>query len=344
MFEIEPSRFLKQSARLLYWWRLSRMMVAEKPDPRVFMTAESFLADTAKEAYENLLKQGKPVWGSLVQANSMIFEWGQHNLPASYIYSPEDYFGDNPNHLLEISNRIFALKGTQTGDAALDALANRITDERKDSFSYPVPYQVTDGHEVYLTSVMLFRESLPEGRLTSRLLPLLVDPPNNGLALPLPLMFWSKKMIGYLGPGIRGQIKEEIWKTIWQTEVSPPEFQPALGGDREIRDDEIDWLIETPPVKISATAHHVLRDHLLSAGHLAIGAILVFKEEDEIGLSLMKRGDNEPCAKFMLEDVMYCFPSGQFNEREGVKIDYQNGPFQRGMIFEEIFAEAPTFH
>lgn len=329
-----PSSYLKRSENRLFMWRLCPLFVSSGDDPRQFLAASSTLAEEAKQAYENLLKKGKVVWGSLVQANSMIFEPGNQNLPASYIYSPEDYFRDHPKHLLEISNRIFSLKGGGTGDELLDATADLITDEQQDKFSYPIPYQLTDGHEVYLSSVLLIRSCLPEGRLTSRLLPMLVNPPDNGLMLPLPLKFWSKQLLQSLTTGSPKQMKQEVWQTISQTEKSPPQFSPLLGGAREQK--EPVWLIETPPIRISVKAHQLLRDYLVNAGLLENGAVSVSEQAGQYSLKLIPRSENELGSSFMLEDVMYCFSSDQFSAMDGVSIDYISGPFQCGLDFKKV--------
>ena len=329
-----PSNYLKRSENLLFMWRLCPLFVSSGDDPRQFLAETSTLSEEAKQAYENLIKKGKVVWGSLVQANLDIFEPGNQNLPASYIYSPENYFRDNPHHLLEISSRIFSLKGGGTGDELLDATADQITDQQKDKFSYPIPYQLTDGHEVYMCSVLLIRSCLPEGRLTSRLMPMLINPPDNGLMLPLPLKFWSKQLLQCMATGFPQQMKQEEWTTISQTEKSPPQFEPLLGGPREMP--EPVWLSDTPPIKISVKAHQLLRDYLVDARLLENGAVLVGEQMGQYSLKLIPRSENEFDGSLMLEDVMYCFSSDHFSEMDGVSIDYISGPFQCGLDFKKV--------
>ncbi|MCA9005340.1 MAG: hypothetical protein KDA70_08690 [Planctomycetaceae bacterium] len=329
-----PSSFIKRSENLISMWRFCPLFVMSADNPRRFMSEASNFAEEAKQAYEDLLKNGKIVWGSLVQANVDIFEPGNQNLLASYIYSPENYFLDNPQHLLEISNRIFRLKGRKTGDELMDAAAERITDEHKDSFSYPIPYQLTDGHQVYLSSVLLMRSCLPEGRLTSRLMPMLVNPPDNGFILPLPLRFWSNPLQQCMAFGFPQKVEQGIWTTIWQTEKSPPQFQPLIGGERAEK--EPDWVNDTLPIKISVKAHQLLRDYLIDARLLENGAVQVGEHAGQFFLKLIHRNENELGGSLMLEDVMYCFSSDQFSEKDGMSIDYITGPFQCGLDFKKV--------
>jgi len=330
-----PAKLLKQGESRLFMWRLCSWFVTDGGDPRSFNTEPSFLADAAKQAYENLLKEGKLVWGSLVQANTAIFEPGADNLPATYIYSTEEYFKSNPSHLLEIANRIFNLKGKKSGDALLDATAELVTDERKDSCSHPIPYRLTDGHEVYICSVYLFRCFLPAGRLTSRTQPLLVNPPHNGLALPLPLKFWSKQLITEMTNPSGQQSDQTLWKTIWQTEESPPAFFPVFGGNVE---PVVDWIVDTPPIMVSENAYQLFESYILEQGPLEAAAVVVDQIEGEFSIGIQNRTDCEPYSKMLIREIMFCFPSGRFSEKEGVSIDYTLGPFQKGFLFKDATA------
>ena len=332
---MEPlSRLLDESEDRLKRWRKEPSLYRAKGNPRRFNRLGTSLARSAKEAYENLLCEGRVVWGSLVQANVGIFQPGVNDLPATYIFSTEDYFKNNPNHLLEISNRIFKLKGAISGDTLIDATAERITDEYKDSCGYPIPYRLTEGHDVYMSSVFLFRSYLPERRLTSRILPLLVNVPHNGLALPLPLNFWSDQMIEWISSGAAQRSEIRMWETVWQTQESPEPFVPVFGGESQ---EEPNWIVDTPPVLISENAYSKLWWELLFFSLFSKAVRLVQNGNYfDMELGAPKRLGPAYYASVKIRGIRFYYPSGVLSEKEGVSIDFTDGPFQSGYYFRRV--------
>lgn len=332
---MEPlSRVLDESEEMLKRWRKEPALYHSKGNPRQFNRFGTSLAKSAKQAYENLLCEGTVVWGSVVQANVGIFQPGGNDLPATYIFSTEDYFKNNPPHLLEISNRIFKLKETESGDTLIDETAERITDEYKDSCGYPIPYRLTEGHDVYMSSVFLFRSYLPERRLTSRILPLLVNIPYNGLALPLPLNFWSDQMIAWISSAAAQRGEIQMWETVWQKQESPEPFVPVLGGEPQ---EEPNWIVATPPVLISENAYKKLRWELMFFSLFSKAVRMVQKGKYfDMELGAPKRLGPAYYASVKIRGITFYYPSSVLSDKEGVSIDYTDGPFQSGYYFRRV--------
>lgn len=136
-------------------------------------------SDPLKKFYKRqgqLLAHGRVVWGGVVQANSLLFEPGASDHPAKIIYSNDPYFDDQNYHLLEIAERLFALKGTTPEDPELALAAKSVTDEMKRQFGVHLPKSLTDGMEVISSETMIIRAHLPFGMLVDRALPLLIHP------------------------------------------------------------------------------------------------------------------------------------------------------------------------
>ena len=71
------------------------------------------------EDYKRVLREGRLVWGAVVQANDHLFGPGSHDHPAEIIYAPDPGHGNDLATLAQLAHRIFALKGTTPNDEGL---------------------------------------------------------------------------------------------------------------------------------------------------------------------------------------------------------------------------------
>jgi hypothetical protein len=142
--------------------------------------------DPLKKFYgrrSRLLKHGTVVWCAVVQANSLLFEPGAGDHPAKVIFSNDPYFDDEPYHLLEIAERLFALKGTTPNDPELLTAAKSVTDEMERKFNVLLPKSLTDGKDVISSETMIVRSHLPFRMIIDRSLPLLIHPSTDQVML-----------------------------------------------------------------------------------------------------------------------------------------------------------------
>lgn len=326
---------LNESQEKLQRWRENQQLFQSVANPRSYYHSNSVLPYAAKKAYDNLLMEGTVVWGSLVQANTGIFQPGNEDLPALYVFSQEDYFKEFPPHLVEISSRLFALKGTKTGQPLIDETAERITNEYKNSCGYPIPYRLTDGHDVFLSVVFLFRDHLPYGRLTSRIMPLLVNLPHNGLALPLPLNFWTEELIYQVSTGAVQNLEVPHWDLVWQTRSRPELLRPEFGGEVESNPR---WITSLPPIQVSEAAYnqicHKLRFHSL----LFPKRVFIRREGDTFSMALKPRGNMKANPHIQVREITFYYPPDEFSRKNGVSIEFTDGPFDREFVFRRVTA------
>lgn len=139
-----------------------------------------------------LLAEGEIVWGALVQANTLLFQPGPSDHPAMLVYSLDRYFDARPAELRMIGSKVFALKGTEPDDPALNSLARLITDEVERSMGLRLP-RVFSPQELLSATFMVFREHVPNGVLSCGLFPILVHPSTQAVLI-VPFEFWPTEL------------------------------------------------------------------------------------------------------------------------------------------------------
>jgi hypothetical protein len=142
-----------------------------------------------------LYREGRVVWGALVQANSRLFRQSWGDAPAVAVYSLDPYFKERPQELREIGRTLFQLKGTAPPDEDLARFAAILTDERTVELKLPVPVRLTGGRSVFYTTILVMRKHLPAGWLASSVFPLVVSPALTEATMILPSRFWDDALV-----------------------------------------------------------------------------------------------------------------------------------------------------
>jgi len=142
-----------------------------------------------------LLMCGKVVWGCVVQANERLFRPGKLDSPAMLVYSPDTYYDNQPELLVEMASHLFALKGTQSDDPEVDAFAKVITNEMERAMRNHIPMQISHGRDVFTTCVMVHRRHIPNRMLSQTLLPLIILPEQTKATIILPSRYWSNPLL-----------------------------------------------------------------------------------------------------------------------------------------------------
>ena len=140
-----------------------------------------------------LLKEGKIVWGAVIQANKQLFSAGQIDCPALLAYSDDTYFDDRPQELRLIGRKIFALKDTEPTDPALKHVAQLVSDEMDRSMGFKLP-PVFSNRDINAAAFLVFRKHIPKGVLSAGTLPLLVHPSTEAVMI-VPFEFWPIQLI-----------------------------------------------------------------------------------------------------------------------------------------------------
>lgn len=136
--------------------------------------------------------EGKVALGVLVQANEKLFQKGIFDLPANYIYTTDMYYYDHPEELIDLAYALFDTKGGHGYLPSIQTLADILEDEIERVFAYKLPRNITEGRDVYFTSVLVCRKHLAEKKIVGKVTPLIVLENEQPDAMILPHWFWAE--------------------------------------------------------------------------------------------------------------------------------------------------------
>jgi hypothetical protein len=178
-----------------------------------------------------LLKEGEVVWGTHVQANSLLFRRGFANCPATFIYSRHPDIDDDPDLLTGIAERLFALKGKRWRDSYEQRYGDMLADEWERAMRMRAPPTLTDGLPVTSTSVFVCRRHLPERTLGLRAVPLLRHPDTPATVI-VPHWFWPKAYVERWAAAVNERTADQRWVTVhpraavWLRELAARDRMP----------------------------------------------------------------------------------------------------------------------
>ena len=141
---------------------------------------------------KRLISEGRVVWAALVQANSLLFEAGEHDHPAMLVYSEDPYFEARPHELRAIADKIYQLKSTKPDDPEEQLVAAHVSNEMDRNMGWQLPGLLTDKN-VRAASFMIFRKHIPNGMLEATTFPLLIHPATAAVLI-VPVAFWPVSM------------------------------------------------------------------------------------------------------------------------------------------------------
>lgn len=147
------------------------------------------------ENKQDVFKYGNIVWGHIVQANTLLFEPGEDDCPASVLFCPDPKQVIHFETLQSAAQRMFQLKNTTPSDPELLKIAQALTNEVTRTFGVKVPQQFSDGFSLYQASTFIARKHLPNGVLSRPLFPLLVNSKSPFYCFPLPSQYWSNSLV-----------------------------------------------------------------------------------------------------------------------------------------------------
>lgn len=142
-----------------------------------------------------LLANGKVVWGHVVQANCALFEPGKRNAPGEIVYSLDEDIPLLQLHLQQLAVELLTLKGTKQDHPELLHISEYLADELIRVFGLPVPRSVSLNHRFQISTTLFVRKHLPQRQIGRTMLPVIVNPNEPHVVLPLPERFWPEELV-----------------------------------------------------------------------------------------------------------------------------------------------------
>jgi hypothetical protein len=222
------------------------------------------------DGWVHSVKNGKVAWGVVVQANRQLWSTGTEDCPAMVAWSPDDEFESDPATLKAVVAKLHVVQAGSKHPAEFEELHHFLNDDlRRESFLL-VPKRLTNGRNVVLSTIMVFRNHLPQGYLAKTTLPICVGEQWDFPVL-LPSVAWTKNLIEW-----------------WNTEDKSQLFRSRISmiggrGDRES---------SLPPV----IRHHLTASLLL---HPWIATIPIFLLSVG-GVGVKTFGHRAPISEFQI--------------------------------------------
>jgi hypothetical protein len=143
-----------------------------------------------------IFSHGELVWGQVVQANSILYDDADpHDAPAAYIYSLDTDFEEDVMALAEIADNLYGIRGETTDNPQTQPCADMLGDGYARNLLAQVPYDLTDGRDVYYTCGVIPRKYLPLPQLAAPLFPLIIVPGKTEATWLLPSRWWPQELI-----------------------------------------------------------------------------------------------------------------------------------------------------
>ncbi|MBO7369043.1 MAG: hypothetical protein J6U25_02005 [Clostridia bacterium] len=144
-----------------------------------------------------VLSGGEIFYGYIVIANGDLFQRNYYSktLPADIVYSKDEYFESDPLALKKIAEDLCYNYNSDDRIDSLELYKKFITNEM-------LPLDLTDGREVYVTTVMIHRRHLPLNYITDPLLPIIADPLNSTSTFVVDSKYWTEAFVGHSINGI----------------------------------------------------------------------------------------------------------------------------------------------
>lgn len=143
-------------------------------------------------------REGKVVWGALVQANKQLIQSRNPHMPNGYpgeiVYDPTGR--TNATELMAYAHKLYELKTKDSDNPELATHGQRLKNEREYVIGRPYPSSLTN-LPLRISTVFFWRHHLPNGLLSQSFFPILIHDKYKGVATPLPSRFWKQQFIEY---------------------------------------------------------------------------------------------------------------------------------------------------
>lgn len=139
-----------------------------------------------------LLREGRLVFGHLVQNHSTAFEVGTGDAPGVALYSPDAAYVEDPSPLVALAKQLRGWKqAKEAPDARFTRIVNGLIHEVDPMVGLQVPPDAVEGRDVFLTSLIFVRKDLPDGFISMNTpLPMLLHATRPGVCRLVPSIYW----------------------------------------------------------------------------------------------------------------------------------------------------------
>lgn len=144
---------------------------------------------------KSLARNGKIVYGHLIQANSKIFRrviFGG-SLPGVMLFSMDPYYDKHPEEINNIANEIYKYKNHKYAPIEIRKFVELISNEYTYVQNAELPMSLTPNGKVYYTTFMIWRKHLIKKHLTVSIFPIIADPDNVKSSMIVPKEYWTKE-------------------------------------------------------------------------------------------------------------------------------------------------------
>lgn len=174
--KIRPPSWINHSIKYHNHWTYSRLLELYK-------------------SQQLLYKNGKIVWGHIIQANEELFSHGSSDSPAAIVYSLSEAVDEDPELLRTVSRGLGSIKGKQLTSKELQKFADKLAHEATIDLKIPIPKQFSFGLQFYYSVTVVIRKHLPKNHLVGSLFPFLICPTKTDSGMILPGKYWSKEFL-----------------------------------------------------------------------------------------------------------------------------------------------------
>jgi hypothetical protein len=147
------------------------------------------------EHQAKLLTEGELHWGFVHRANGSLFgPYGGPAAPGTVIHGDDAVLDRSPHRLEWASTTLHqGASGPEPRDPVAKRVVSYLADELDRATFVPLPTAWTEGLPLFMSTVLIVRERLPERRLTSSYVPLLVHHEARSVML-LPSELWTRDL------------------------------------------------------------------------------------------------------------------------------------------------------
>lgn len=185
-----------------------------------------------------LLREGRIVWGRLVQANTRLFEVGhEEGLPGDVLYDPAGIL--TPTDLAPVARALFAsreeieaLRAANPPQPERLRLAEHFQNEMSRARALGVPHG--EGHgELLVSSTYFVRRHLPTQTLMLPYFPLLILDRRPGSAMVLPSRWWPQPLLAMWANFAREQ-RRDRWQQAWEQLAAEQEEEDLRSRQKQL--------------------------------------------------------------------------------------------------------------
>lgn len=164
--------------------------------------------------FEELYCNGEIYLSCILRANVSLFRQIEGDRPAFMLYTNDEFFYKKPNELLKIAKNLPYIEQNNFYDDRFTELKKILNDDYYRPLNVKIPSDITNNHEIWITSIMVFKEHIPFHRLSNFFYPLLVLNNKNIGGMIVLKWYWSENFRRYVNFNYHNEVKSHIYDDI----------------------------------------------------------------------------------------------------------------------------------